>query len=239
MATTVLALIKSALRLNNIIAASETPDANLSADMLEALNFLLGEWANDGLVIYTFEEQTFNVVSGTSEYTIGSGGTWDGNRPADIKNMIITDLDGGNNNDYPLKQYNQSDFMNINFKATLSQPTIFYYEQTYPLGRIKLYPTPEQAYTVTIASRTVFDEYTSLTTEISLPKGYLQALKFNLAINVANEFESEPSGWLVQRANETLTKIKRLNNLHRVPKMGYDRSQPGMSRAFDYRTGGF
>jgi len=235
MATTVLNIIKAALRLNNVISASETPDANQAADAMEALNFMLDEWSTDGLIVYLYSEQTFNVLSGTSEYTIGSGGDWDGSRPLDIKNAILTD----DNNDYGLIQYNQNDFMNINYKESSGQPTLFYYEQDFPLGKIKLFPEPDQNYTVTISGKEIFTQYSSVSTTISLPPGYLQALKFNLAINIANEYEDEPSAFLVQRANETLTKLKRLNNLHKVGRMTYNIGQPGIKRTYDYRTGGF
>ena len=89
-----------------------------------------------------------------------------------------------------------------------------------------------------LSNRTVFTQYTSNDTTIDLPQGYLPALKFNLAMEIAGEFESEPSLIVQRRAMDTLKNVKRLNNLHRVPRMRYKSSQPGMNRRYDYRTGG-
>lgn len=238
MATTVLDIIKAALRLNNIIGSSETPTANMSTDCRQALNFMLEEWSTMGLAVYVFEEQSFTASIGTSEYSIGSGQTWDGNRPLEIKHMIARDTTGASNNDYPLTQVNQSDFMDLTHKATSGRPRLYYYEQTFPYGKVKLFPTPDKAYTMILSNRTVFNEYTALDTTISLPQGYLPALKFNLAVDIAPEFEMEPSITVQRRAMDTLKNVKRLNNLHRVPRMRYKSSQPGMNRRYDYRTGG-
>ena len=238
MATTVLDLIKAALRLNNIIASDETPTANMATDCRQALNFMLDEWSTMGLVVYVYEEQSFTASIGTSEYSIGSGQTWDGNRPLEISHMIARDTTGVSNNDYYMTQVNQSDFMDLTHKATNGRPRIFYYEQTFPYGNVKLFPTPDKQYTMIMANRTAFSEYTSNDTNIELPQGYLPALKFNLAVEIAGEFEMEPSIIVQRRAMDTLKNVKRLNNLHRAPRMRYKSSQPGMNRRYDYRTGG-
>ena len=238
MSTTVLDLIKAALRLNNIISSSETPDANMSSDCQQALNFMLEEWSTIGLAVYVFEEQSFTAVIGTSEYSIGSGQTWDGNRPLEIKHMIARDTTGTSPNDYHLTQVNQADFMDITHKSTNGRPRIYYYEQTNPYGTVKIFPTPDKQYTMIIANRKVFTEYSSLTTTIDLPQGYLPALKYNLAVEIAPEFEMEASPTVQRRAMNTLMNVKRLNNLHRVPRMTYKSSQPGMNRRYDYHTGG-
>lgn len=232
---TVLDLIKAALRLIGAIASSETPTAGQAQDAREALNLLLTEWHNDPLIALT-EQQTFNVSSGTYSYTIGSGQTWNGNKPLKILSAYITD----NGSDTPLRVINEVEYMGINDKDASGQPDYLFYDEGNTTGVVYLWPAPNDTFTCTILSQAAFTSYTSNSTTISLPNGYLQALKYNLAIEIAPEYEAQPSQWLVKRAMDTLAAIKR-TNLKKTSRMRFDRalSTTRNTGHFDYRTYNF
>lgn len=191
----------------------------MQADGLQALNFMLGEWSNKGLTVYQSETQEFTTSDGVISYTIGSGATWDGNRPLKINSMYISY--GGV--DYPLTELCEKDYFNISDKETNSMPKSFYYNPTNPNGTVYLYPEPDQAYTITVVNTVDFSEYSLVSNNITLPNGYLIAIKYNLALELQAEFQEvkEMNQWIIKRANDTLTAIKR-TNMKPKPVKRYD-----------------
>jgi hypothetical protein len=213
---TVLDLIKSSLRLIGAIASSEVPNSEMVNDAKEALNSLLGEWHNKGLVSLT-EQQTFNISSGSLSYTIGTDMTWNGNKPLKVLSAFIS----LNSVDYPLEIIGESEYMDISDKSVSCMPSKLFYLPGNNTGTVFLYGKPDQAYTITLLSQKAFTTYTSTSTSVDLPSGYLSALKYALAIEIAPEYESSPSQWLLSRANETISAIKR-TNLKKPKAMQFD-----------------
>ncbi|MDD5060914.1 MAG: hypothetical protein PHN44_01340 [Candidatus Marinimicrobia bacterium] len=212
---TVLELIKGSLRLIGAIASSETPTANAQTDALESLNLLLGELHNDGLVALT-ESQTFNVASGTQTYTIGPAMTWVGNKPLKVIAAFLT-LDSV---DYPLAVIGENQYMEISDKTAEERPRFLYYCPSNSTGTVYLVGKPEQAYTITILSLKAFTAMMVGAT-IDLPDGYLTFLKYALAVEIAPEYESIPSEWIIRQRNEKLAAIKR-TNLKKPKPMQFD-----------------
>jgi len=231
---TVLDLIKSILRKIGVLAAAETPNSNTANDVLQSINLLLQEWDNEGLLALT-ERQTFNVTSGTQTYTIGPGMTWVGNKPLKIISAYIT-LDSI---DYPLEIIGESEYMKISDKTVEEMPSLLYYQFSNSTGTVYLIGKPDQAYTITILSLKAFTEYSSLTTTISLPKGYQNALLFNVALDTWPEYsKQDPPQWLVRRANETLARIKK-TNLKKAMPMQFDGIFLGSGGNYDIESDTF
>lgn len=201
---TVLELIKSSLRL---LGYTETPLAKPQADALEALNLLLQEWQNEGLLALK-ETQSFSVSSGTASYSIGDGETWDGTAPVKIITAYLRDSDGY---DTGLKILNNVEYAKLHDKDISTKPSKLYYEKVGDNGVVYLYGEPEASYTIKIISNKAFTAYTSLSTTIELPAGYLSALKYSLAVEIAPEYETTPSVWIMKQAIDKKAIIKRTN----------------------------
>jgi hypothetical protein len=204
---TVLDLIKSSLRLLGVLAAGETPESADSNDANDILTILLEEWQNEGLISLT-EQQSFSVSSGTLNYTIGSGQTWDGNKPLDILAATLRDSDGYDTN---LKIIGEKEYLALHDKDMSAKPTKLFYAPSNSTGVVYLYGQPDANYTIILLKQAAFTTYTDLTTTINLPAGYLQALRYNLAVEIAPEYEITPSAWIVSQSNEKVAKIKRTN----------------------------
>lgn len=224
---TVLELCKAVYRIMGVIAAGETPDTGQNSDFKEALNLLLGEWENMGLLSLS-EEQQFTAATGTASYSIGSGETWDGNKPVKI-NAAACRIGGI---DYPIEIINEDSYLNISDKSSTGIPNKLYYRPSGSTGTIYLSPAPAAAYTIIITNNKAFTTYSSDGTEIDLPAGYLSALKYNVAVELYPEFEMEPKQWVVSRAFSTLEAIKNTNS-KRPPTMLTD-TQGGV---YDIDTG--
>lgn len=204
---TVLELIKSSLRKLGVLAEAQTPSSEASANAREALNLLLEDWQNDGIVSL-LEQQNFSVSSGTLSYSIGSGETWNGNKPLKVLHAFLRDSNGY---DHPLTVVTHEEYMDICDKDLEGRPTVLYYLPSNTTGTVYLYPEPNTAYTIYILDQAPFTQYTALDTTISLPNGYKSALIYNLAIEIAPEYETEPSTWVVRQAAKKLAAIKSTN----------------------------
>lgn len=204
---TVLDLIKASLRVIGAIASSETPDSEMANDAMEALNLLLEDWQNEGL-LSLLEQQNFSVSDGTLNYSIGSGETWDGNKPLRILNAHLRDSSGY---DHPLSIITDKEYMEIVDKDLDGRPTVLYYLPSNSSGTVYLYPQPDADYTIYMLDQAPFTQYEDLDTTITLPNGYKSALKYNLALEIAPEYETEPSNWVVRQAQKKLAGIKSTN----------------------------
>jgi hypothetical protein len=82
-----------------------------------------------------------------------------------------------------------------------------------PLGKIWLDPKPDAAYTLVLYLEELFAQIAAAATtaEFVLPPGYKESLVYNLAIQMAPEYERAPSAVLVARAMSSLAALKRLN----------------------------
>lgn len=206
-------LIKAALRAIGAIASGETPSSEELQDSLEALNLMLDSWSAERLIVYENTTEGFSLVSGQASYTIGSGGDFDTTRPTRILGAYIRD---SSDIDHPVDVFSAKEYREISSKTTQSRPTELYYKPSYPKGTIYLYPVPETVETLYLESLKPLTEFSSLTTDVNLPGPYKRALKWNLAVELAPEFEATVSDVVAVRAQESKGVIKRLNAANQV-----------------------
>lgn len=205
---TALSMIKRSMRLIGAIDSQETPTDVEAQDALEVLNAMLDEWSNNNLSVYTVGIDTLSWPSGQLSQTIGTGGDFNIDRPIDIQYawQRIDEVD------YPLRVIDDQQF-NLNpvkeFSSNLS--IALYYEKTFPLGIIHIYPKPGEAQTIKIASMTALSTFASTTTALSMPKGYENAIVYNLALELAPEYQRATPTHLVKRAATALQSIKTTN----------------------------
>lgn len=216
---TVLELIKAAMRVIGATSPMQEPTAEESTDAREALNLILGEWQNDNLLALK-QLQAFNVVASTKSYTIGTGMTWNGSTPLKVLSAYLT----SDSVDYPVDIIGEVEYMEIYDKSLEGRPFKLFYLPSGTTGTVYLWYQPDSSYTLTMLIQKVFTTYTSLSTTIALPNGYLSALKYALAVEIAPEYKIDPSVMqlVIKRAGETLAAIKK-TNLVKVAPMQFDR----------------
>jgi hypothetical protein len=206
--TTALDIIHGALRLLQV----KSPDVALTADeandALDSLNLMIDSWANESLMLHHITSETFTLTAGLNPHTIGTGGTFNTDRPTDIQAMTVK----VGNVDLPVTLLDYDDYAVIKLKTLQNlYPQYAYYEPTYPLGTLWLYPVPSQASSITIYSEKPLTQFANLTSTFSLPPGYAKAMKFNLAVDIAPEYQTEPGQSVVGQAVVTKALIKRKN----------------------------
>lgn len=203
--TTARDIIKRAMLRNGVITKGESPSNEEFSDGLSALNDLIGSWSNDSLLIYARLSESFPLVSGTAEYTIGSGGDFNTTRPL----QILSAFTRIGSTDYEIDVINGVTYDKIIQKDINSSiPDVLFYDGNNPLGKITIYPVPTTG-SLHIRSEKQLTEFTSLDTDVDFPPGWDRALIFNLAIEIAGEYGQPVDEATYTIAMDALSKIRR------------------------------
>lgn len=204
--STALDTITKAMKLVGVIAQNETPTSSEASDGLVSLNNMLESMSLDRTNIYSINQNNFPLVNGTASYSIGTGGDFNMARPVALNNVFIRIA----NVDYNLKEIESYDYDSIPYKLNGEFPQFFYYEPSFPLGRIYIYGVPTTG-SIYIDTWQVITQYTNLATDIIYPPGYNRMITFNLAKEIAPEYGMALTPEAVQIANESLANVKDRN----------------------------
>lgn len=205
------------MRLLGALDPSDEPTAAEAADALAALNDLMASWANESLAVYQILQEGFATVAGTASYTIGSGATWNTTRPLRIESAFLRD---SSSNDSHVAIYNRDEYDAIPLKTTQFRPEALYYTPAVANGTVTLYGVPDAVYTLYLNSLKALQSFALLTTTVVLPPGYQRMLRYNLALEIAPEYNRKVPDAVLAIARESKANIKRLNS--RTPKLRLD-----------------
>lgn len=242
MATTALDIITGALRLINSYAPGESLSSADSGDALAVLNDMLDTWSTEHLTVFKNDEDTVTLTPGKVTYTIGAGGDINVTRPLRVTTVFTRITSSGSGGiDYPCEEASNDQYLSIGLKSQPGPwPKYFFYNSTYPLGVLYLWPVPTMAGELHIWADGVFTQFANLTDVVSLPQGYVRAMKKNLALELAVEYGKEPSRLLIEQARTSKAVIKALNSSPQSPAT-YDAAitQSAHADAGWILTGGF
>ncbi|MFA5166737.1 MAG: hypothetical protein WC449_05630 [Candidatus Paceibacterota bacterium] len=206
--TTALDIITGALRLLQVASDDVVISDSEFSDSLESLNMMIDAWSNESMMLHHVTTESFPLVHGQQSYTIGTGGNFNTSRPISIEQAYIR----VNGSDYPIKSVAYDDWAAIRLKSiSTTFPEYFYLDQTYPLGTLNLYPIPSTADSIYLYCRKPFAGFTNLTDVVSLPPGYNRAMKFQLACELAPEYQTTAGDDVKTIAMAAKAGIKRAN----------------------------
>ena len=206
--TTALDIINSSLRLLQVASPDVVLTAAEANDALDALNLMLDGWSNESMMLHHIVQESFALTPGQAAYTIGQGGQLSTDRPISIESATIS-ISGA---DYAVQPMAFDDWAVIRLKSLQAYPNYMYLDATYPLGTLNFYPVPIAASTLTLYSRKPFTQFSSLTASFSLPPGYARAMKYQLAIELAPEYQTSAGQDVAGLAMSAKAGIKRTNN---------------------------
>lgn len=202
-------IIDRALRLIGAIASGESPTTDEGTDALAALNALIDSWRNDRLMAYALSESTLTLTATDASYTIGTGGNIDTTRPVKVESAFCRSGDV----DYPVEVIDKARYDAIPDKTTTSDiPQFLYYDSAVTTGNISLWPAPSTANVLHVTMWTVLSTLAAVSTTVTLPPGYERALAYNLAIEIAPEYEKTVSQEVAKIARESLAALKKINS---------------------------
>lgn len=202
-------IIDRALRLIGAIASGESPTTDEGTDALTALNAMIDSWRNDRLMVYALSESTLTLTPTDASYTIGTGGNINTTRPVKIESAFCR----AGSVDFPVDVIGKARYDAIPDKTTTSDiPDFLYYDSAVTTGNINLWPVPTTANVLHVTMWTVLSTLAAVSTTVTLPPGYERALAYNLAIEVAPEYEKTVSQEVAKIARESLAALKKINS---------------------------
>jgi hypothetical protein len=232
----VLDVIVDALRELGVLAAGEVATSDDAIAGLAAMNRLIDQWAAEELQIYQTTRTTWTIVSGTQDYTLGTGGTINVARPVFIDHINFVDTAPTPDIEYQMSPLTDDAWSRVPIKSiTAPLPTSYYYNPTYPLGTVSLWPVPTSATLLGVLyAPQAVAEFTAYTTAISLPPGYRRMIVKNLAVEMSPSYERPCSRELVMQAMESKAAVKRANK--RLADMQLEAAAliQGRNRRFTY-----
>jgi hypothetical protein len=207
--------VTDALRELGVLAAGEVASADDEIAGLAALNRLVDMWAAERLQIYTNSRNLFTIVSGTADYEVGPTTVTGCIMPFPMFVEHVNYLDSAINPslEYQLQPLTNDAWARVPIKTLQSpRPTCYYWNATFPLGTLTLWPVPTAATLqgVLYAPEQVA-EFSGLSTTIVLPPGYRRMIVKNLAVELSPSYERPASQELTRQAMESVSVVKRSN----------------------------
>lgn len=233
--TTARVIIKNALKeVSSYSDEATDPEANEFATGLVYLQSMLALWSKtEPKLQYTKVLENFSIVAGTSEYTIGSGQTFNTSKPERYISVYFRPT--GGIQDYTIQLMDEKTYQNTSDKSTEAYPTDVWIKSGVSSDLLTFYPVPVVAGSVYILSEKQLTSPTTLDTDLGLPTFYDLALIKNLAILLAR-----PMGWpleasQIQEAADALKLLRQANSAIGQKVLGQDAVPT--SYGFDINSG--
>lgn len=201
-------IINRSLRLILQLDSGSSASSNESDDALVALNAMLDSWRNERLMVYSMQEETLTMVANQQSYNIGPSGTdLVTTRPIEIEAAYIL----YQNISYPVRVIDEERWALLPAKLTTSTwPSHINYLPGVPNGTIRCYPEPNAASSLILVTRVPLTSF-SLGDSVTLPPGWERAMAANLAVELAPEYNTEPSPTVLQMARDAKAWIRKAN----------------------------
>lgn len=206
-------LISLSLREAGVIGVGQTAAAQDANDALRLLNAMIAQWRRRRWIVYTLVESVLQA-NGSLYYTVGAGGDFNITRPDMIESAFFRQNVSTvpNNVDYPLTPLRaRENYNEIALKSLSSFPQVFFYESAWPLGKLYVWPLPDNSYELHITTKQALQQFASLVEEIDLPPEYEEALHNNLAVRLKPMYGLPPDPTITQLAKLSLNTIKNAN----------------------------
>lgn len=208
-------LFTSAMRIAGVLASGEVVPANEIADVQVIANQMLEAWGTEKLLVFTLARSIpFNFVAGTGSYTLGTSGAFNIPRPATIEYVSYV---YNANPSQPLEQriymYNDAEWADVPVKNIFSPlPQGVYDDGGFPFRTLTFWPIPNDSTVQTIIGGwQALTQFTDLTTDNTFPPGYIDAIKYNLAVRIAAEWPGNITPLAADLATKSMARIKAIN----------------------------
>lgn len=218
--TSAQSLIVGTFRMLGITAQAEDPNSPELLDGFARLNELIDAWALDRLTQPLVSRAEYPTVVGQSSYTIGPATQtptpdWIGARPEYIDRVALLLTAGSPYTEVPLGELTDGSYQSVMQKTlSNSQPTTWKYDAL--TGTFTFWPVVNtNANPIVVYAVQPLPQFADLVTRYTLPTGYLRALRYNLAREIAHEYGRELPGSIAALAIESKAALSH----HNVPML--------------------
>jgi len=204
----------------------ESPTAAQTASALISLNNMVSLLGADMLAPGVVSEG-FSLEATDPEYTIGPGCEWDTAIPLKVINCFLRD---DLNADTPVRVLSSKDYNYLGNKSFSGRPSALYFLPGTSSAKIIFNTRPDVGYDAYFEFLKNFTEFATTATTVSLPAEYKEALVYNLAVSLGEDWDRVVSKTLLVQAERTRAVIQQLSAATKeVAKARFDFSWMGPS----------
>ena len=229
------------MRLIGALASGEQPTGAEASDALCVLNQMLDSWNAERLMIFAIIISEFPLTPTQQTYTLGPGGNFNTVRPAKIERISIVSLTNpAQPLELPIQYYTARDWQEeVPVKLiNTTLPLAVYDDQEFPYRNLSFWPIPAVAVNTRIYFWTPLSQFASLTTKVSFPPGYLEALRYNLAVRLMAEMPGDynqvTAGITQGLAQSSLARVRIMNEP--IIELFCDDALVNRGGYYDYRS---
>jgi hypothetical protein len=142
-----------------------------------SLNLMFADWANRGLNRWTIEQSTLSITASTAIYSLPAD-------TIDILSAVIRTGTGTEQSDTQITRVSRDTFINIPSKNTEARPSQWYVDRQIT-PQIRLWPTPDKAYTLVYDRLTRIEDADSSINTLDVPFRFYPCLAAGLAYYLA------------------------------------------------------
>ena len=211
-------LLRSSFRLIGTLHEGQGPNTDDITDSLVVLNSMLTTWSVDRLNIFQIRRDVYNLVANQQTYQIGVGAPdfnaarhspdrWRGRHPIRRRASFSRNC--------------RSEFGTFASGKTCESksipstiPTNLYADNAYPFCSLNLWPIPTGVLPLVLYTWAALNAglaTAALDTELIFPPGYEDAIRYNLAVRLAPEWDKKLRDDVAALAKESKMFIQSLN----------------------------
>lgn len=207
-------LITSSLRLLGVKAQGQVATGAEAVDALAVLNSLIDTWNASDALLYTTTQVVKTLSPPQASYTIGPSGDINvASRPVRLYGAWLRNAQNTPATDTRMTILSDTEWGNIVAKTiTTTIPYYVYMDRQWPLANIYIWPVPTvSSNSLVLQFLHALDSNVGLDDTESLPPAYRNALRYNLAVELANEYGIEAPETTKKKALTTLMLIQQSN----------------------------
>jgi|TARA_E500000178_G_scaffold356338_1_gene433505 hypothetical protein len=156
-----------------------------------SLNIMFADWANRGVNLWTIEQVTLNLTSGTASYDLNA-------YDLDIVSAVIRQTDANSTQtDLQITNIGRSEYLSIPNKAATGRPSQYFIDrQITPV--LKVWPTPDSSATYQFVSYRIqrIDDASASAQDPEVPSRFMPCMASGLAYYIALKKNPEKSAIL-------------------------------------------
>jgi len=225
-------LVDGALRICGRLGSGSSPTSQESTDYLQVLNEMLAGWSAKLGPVFSETVESLTWTGAQSSRTIGVSGNFNTARPQQVLAAYYRD---SNSIDNPIKVISHQEYQRILDKSEANgTPLRLAYLPTNSSsqGTLYVWPVPDSDWTLRLVSLKPLGSVSALSDTVTLPPGYEEAIRWNLAVRMAPENGANLSPSVFEMAANTLAALISLNNSE-TSEMMFDPLAPGGSEYVD------
>jgi hypothetical protein len=214
-------LIASSMRLIGTLASGETPSTDESADVFAALNQMLSSWSTEQVNLYTVAQASMPLTNNVGTYPLLG-------HPVLLRSASMVTAQ---NLRIPIDIINSTEYAAILERGQAAQIVRkLYCDYAWPTASLFVSPVPNAGGSIEYWAWYALNAFLTQQDQVSFPPGYIQALRYNLAVAIAPEFGMAPDAAVAAIAGQSKAALRALNAQYLSGAVAID-ANPGSAGA--------